>query len=110
MAAVNYTRICGRRMATMRARAGEVRKMKYTVEQLGAVIEELEKRMREHHKLRGWRPRKNDRPRCTAITTSGKQCKARCVWDRLTQAPLDGRCRLHGALAAAQGRKQSGGA
>ena len=41
------------------------------------------------------RPPRSVRPRCVATTYAGVQCKAKAVWDRKTDAPLDGRCRIH---------------
>ncbi|WP_420732212.1 HGGxSTG domain-containing protein [Hwanghaeella sp. 1Z406] len=44
-------------------------------------------------------PRKN-RPRCGAITKSGKPCQAPPVWDQRRNAPHNGRCKLHGGAIA----------
>jgi hypothetical protein len=41
---------------------------------------------------------KRDRPACGARTRRGGACQARAVWDRLANAPRNGRCRLHGGL------------
>jgi hypothetical protein len=41
------------------------------------------------------RPKRRDRPMCGQPTREGHPCKARAVWDRTRNAPLDGRCRIH---------------
>lgn len=61
-----------------------------------AVEAKLEAKEREG---RDWSPLKKDRPKCGARTRAGGQCQARAVWDREKQAPVNGRCRLHGGLS-----------
>jgi hypothetical protein len=40
---------------------------------------------------------KRERPRCGARTRqNGRPCMARALWDRDADAPVNGRCRLHG--------------
>lgn len=48
---------------------------------------------------------KRDRARCHARTRRGGTCQARAVWDRLANAPRNGRCRLHGGLTTRDDEK-----
>jgi hypothetical protein len=44
---------------------------------------------------------KRERPRCGARTRqNGRPCMARALWDRDADAPVNGRCRLHGGLSS----------
>jgi hypothetical protein len=43
--------------------------------------------------------RKRDRPACGAKTRKGTPCVAKAVWDKQTNMPRNGRCRLHGGLS-----------
>lgn len=56
-----------------------------------------------------WTPRRN-RPACGAKTRKGTPCAAKAVWDRETNKPRNGRCRMHGGLSTgvrtAEGREK----
>ena len=55
---------------------------------------------------------KRDRPRCGAQCRDGHRCQARAVWDAETDAPRNGRCRLHGGVSTGlrtpEGRRRIG--
>lgn len=42
---------------------------------------------------------KRNRPACGAKTRKGTPCVAKAVWDKQTNMPRNGRCRLHGGLS-----------
>ena len=50
---------------------------------------------------------KKDRPRCGARTRQGAHCQAPVVWDRETDRPKNGRCRMHGGMST--GPRTEGG-
>ncbi|MBT4129683.1 MAG: hypothetical protein HOE44_03065 [Candidatus Marinimicrobia bacterium] len=39
------------------------------------------------------------RPQCGAKTRAGRPCRATAVWDKKTNSPVNGRCRMHGGLS-----------
>lgn len=39
------------------------------------------------------------RPKCGAKTRAGGKCQASVVWDKVSNRPRNGRCRLHGGLS-----------
>ena len=39
------------------------------------------------------------RPQCGAKTRAGGRCRATAVWDKETNSPINGRCRMHGGLS-----------
>ena len=39
------------------------------------------------------------RPQCGAKTRAGGRCKATPVWNKETDSPVNGRCRMHGGLS-----------
>lgn len=46
------------------------------------------------------RPKRADRPRCTARRRDGQQCQAHAVLDKSTWTPLHGgKCRVHGGVS-----------
>jgi len=42
---------------------------------------------------------KEERALCGARTRLGGRCRARAVWDRDRDKPVNGRCRMHGGLS-----------
>jgi hypothetical protein len=42
---------------------------------------------------------KRNRPLCGAKCRSGKSCRAKAVWDKKRNIPVNGRCRMHGGLS-----------
>lgn len=46
-----------------------------------------------------WVTHKRQRPRCGVRTRIGRPCRAPVVWDKKSNQPKNGRCRMHGGLS-----------
>ncbi len=59
----------------------------------------------------GWATPKSERPRCGARCRARHKCRARAVWDKERDRPVNGRCRMHGGLSTgpktAEGRRRA---
>jgi hypothetical protein len=65
----------------------------------GKAKREWRQRLEQWKVNRAARVHKRDRPRCGARCRDGHACNARAVWDDSRNAPMNGRCRMHGGLS-----------
>ncbi len=62
-------------------------------------------RCEEQHRIGYHRTPKGWRPLCGARRRDGGACQAPVVWDRQSDRPRNGRCRMHGGLSAGPGTR-----